>query len=48
MKRLAGIFFVAAAVLTWLAVKADSPSRKKRLAAAATLCWGIVVLGFLV
>ncbi|MCF8052428.1 MAG: hypothetical protein K9L59_14385 [Desulfobacterales bacterium] len=48
MKRLAAIFFLAAGVFTWLAFKSESPGRRKRLAAAAAVCWIIVVVGFLV
>jgi len=48
MKRLAVIVFFAAAGLTWMAIKTEDAARKKRLAVAAAVCWGIVVLGFIV
>ena len=48
MKRLAVIVFFAAAGLTWMAIKTEDAVRKKRLAVAAAVCWGIVALGFIV
>jgi hypothetical protein len=48
MKRLVVIVFLAAAVLTGLAIKTDQAMRRKRLAIAAAVCWAIVVIGFLV
>ncbi|MCF8078349.1 MAG: hypothetical protein K9K88_03625 [Desulfobacterales bacterium] len=48
MKKLAIIVFFAAVGLTWIALKTENAVRRKRLAVAAAVCWGIVVLGFLV
>jgi hypothetical protein len=48
MKRLAVIVFFIAAGLTWMAIKTEAAVPKKRLAIVAAICWGIVVLGFLV
>jgi hypothetical protein len=48
VKRLAIIVFIAAAGLSWMAVKTENTARRKRLAVAAAVCWAIVVIGFLV
>jgi hypothetical protein len=48
MKRLAVIVFFAAAGLSWMAFRTEDPRKKKGLSIAAAVCWGIVLVGFLV